>query len=363
MTTARARSGVVQIVNRMSPGGIETMALDLVGDRLLGGSIVSLAGDKADLLQSWPALDAISEQIYCAGQGEQSHFAVLRGMIRFLRQVRPQAVIAHHIGPLLHGGVAARIAGVPRVIHIEHDAWHYDNPKHRTIAKVCERLVRPSRVAVSEEIVARVHEFLPGAQFTVIPPGIDISRHKPADRRSSRAKLGLPIDAPIIGSVGRLAEVKGHRFLLAALEQLEDDIHVVLVGDGPERRALEAQAQEAGLRGRVHFLGMRSDPEVIVPAFDVFCLPSLAEGLPRALLEAQACGLPVVASNVGGVARAMPAGSGQLVAAGEPDAIASAVRSVLSSTHDPATIRGHVVECFSLDATKRALAALVEARR
>ncbi|MEZ5853687.1 MAG: glycosyltransferase [Hyphomicrobiaceae bacterium] len=361
MTTARGRSGVMQIVNRLSPGGIETMALDLMGDPALVGPVISLEGTRTELIETWPALSAISDQILCAGQGQHSHLAVLRRIMSYMRAAKPRAVIAHHIGPLLHGGVAARLTGVPTIIHVEHDAWHYDNPKHRTIAKVCERIVRPKRVAVSQEIVTRVHQFLPGARFTVIPPGIDVERHKPSDRAAARAMLGLNPAFRIVGSVGRLAEVKGHRFLIDAVSRLADDWHLVLVGDGPERAALERQASEAGVGARVHFLGMRSDPEAIVPAFDVFCLPSLAEGLPRAVLEAQACGVGVVASDVGGVAKAITAQSGKLVAAGDCDALAAAINEVGARQIDPSVIRAHVVAHFSLEATKRSLRQLVEA--
>ncbi|MDX2158556.1 MAG: glycosyltransferase [Hyphomicrobiaceae bacterium] len=358
MATTQTSIGALQIVQRMGPGGIETMALDLMRDPILGGDIISLAGTTGELVQGWPALAPLAGRIRGLGQGTISHGRLIAMLVRLLRRARPRAVIAHHIGPLLHGGIAARIAGVPNVIHVEHDAWHYADAKHRMIARVCERLVRPRHVAVSEEVAASSRKVLPGADFSIVAPGIDMERYHPADRTAARSGLGLSVAGCIVGSVGRLAEVKGHRHLVKALTRLPPDVHAVIVGDGPERAMLEGLALELGVAGRLHLLGLRSDAERIIPAFDVFCLPSMAEGLPRALIEAQACGVPAVASDVGGVSRALAPG-GRLVVAGDADALAGAIREVLAAPPPAAVVRAHVAERFSLEATVLALRSLV----
>lgn len=347
-------SGVMQIVQAMRPGGIETMALDLARDGELAGPIVSLAGDRDSLVAAWPGLASSSARLIALDQGPVRPWTLVRRLVRLMRAERPRAVILHHIGPLLHGGLAARLAGVPRIVHIEHDAWHYADPKHRLIAKACDWLVRPSRVAVSDEIATRVRELLPSSRFSVIAPGIDTTRFVPAEKAAARARLGIPAEARVVGTVGRMVEVKGHSVLLDAMAQLTGGELCVLVGDGPDRVALEAQAHRLGIADRVRFLGLRSDAEAVVPAFDVFCLPSFAEGLPRALLEAQSCGVPVVASNVGGVARAIAPG-GRLVSARDAEALADAVRAAFAARPDPQTTRDFVVATFSLAATVRAL--------
>lgn len=354
MTTSSTRTGVLQIVQCMRPGGIETMALDLVDETALGGEIVSLAGDTSELIAAWPALKKIAPRLTALDQDRLRPRQLLFRLVQLLRQRRPAAVVLHHIGPLLYGGLAARIAGVPTVIHVEHDAWHYANRKHRWITIAAEHLVRPRRVAVSDEIALRVRDMLPRARLAVIAPGIETERFKPADKAAARRAIGLDREVRIIGSVGRLAAVKGHRHLVEALAQLPGDVHAVLVGDGPERDALEKLAQDLGVGHRLHLLGLRADPERILPAFDVFCLPSLAEGLPRAVLEAESCGLPVVASDVGALAAALAPG-GRLVPAGDARRLAQAIGDVLAAPASVQATRAHVVERYSLDATTRAL--------
>ncbi len=350
----QSMSGVMQIVQAMRPGGIETMALDLARDADLAGPIVSLAGEREALVAAWPGLAGSSARLIGLNQGAVRPWTLIARLVRLMRAERPRAVILHHIGPLLHGGVAARLAGVPRIVHIEHDAWHYADPKHRWIAKACDWLVRPSRVAVSDDIADRVREFLPSSRFSVIAPGIDTARFVPADKAAARARLGVPAEARVVGTVGRMVEVKGHSVLLDAVAKMSGGEHCVLVGDGPDRAALEAQTGRLGIADRVHFLGLRSDAEAVVPAFDLFCLPSFAEGLPRALLEAQACGVPVVASNVGGVARAIAPG-GRLVAPRDAMALAAAIHAAFAERPNPHTTRDFVIQTFSLAATVRAL--------
>jgi glycosyltransferase involved in cell wall biosynthesis len=349
-----SRKRAMQVVQKMSPGGIETMALDLAATAEFAGPIVSLAGDREGLVAAWPSLAASPAPLFALEQGKRSALSVLASLFTLFRRERPNVVVLHHIGPLLHGGLAARLAGVDQIIHIEHDAWHYDDPKHQKIARLCERLVRPRRIAVSDAVAERVRNVVPGAVVTVIPPGVDTARFIPADRRQARHALALPAAARIVGTIGRLVPVKGQTHLVAALQKLPTDVVLVIVGDGPEMPALEAQATAQGVAERVRFLGLRSDLERIVPAFDVFCLPSLAEGLPRALLEAQSCGIPAVASDVGGVSRGLAPG-GRLTAVGDVEGLARAIQDVLAAPPPSDATRAFVEAGFSLAATTRKL--------
>lgn len=356
MVAQRSQNGLVQIVQEMSPGGIETMTLDLA--HIMGGAILCLSGNAAAQRAAWPALAASTAPYEAFDQAHVNPARLLARLAMRLRQIKPRAVVLHHVGPLLHGGLAARAAGVEAIVHIEHDAWHYGNRKHRIIAKLCERLVRPRRIAVSDAVAAGVRKFLPGADLTVIPPGIETDRFVLRDRTAAKAALGLAPATPVIGTVGRLAEVKGHKHLIAALALLSPAVHCLIVGDGAERASLEADAVRLGVAGRVTFLGLRSDPEAIIPAMDVFCLPSLAEGLPRAVLEAQSCGVPVAASAVGGVPTALAPG-GRLVQPADLEALAGAVRQMLADPPDAAATRQLVIEKFSLAATVRAIEAVI----
>ena len=143
-----------------------------------------------------------------------------------------------------------------------------------------------------------------GSRVVSIPTGIDLARFHPADRAASRRTLGLPPDAAIVGIVATLRSWKGHRYLLEAATRLRrGDVHVVIVGDGPQREALGAQVDALGIGERVLFAGNRDDVAPWMQAFDIFCLPSYAnEGVPQSLMQAMACGLPVVTTAVGSIA-------------------------------------------------------------
>jgi glycosyltransferase involved in cell wall biosynthesis len=172
--------------------------------------------------------------------------------------------------------------------------------------------------------------------------GVDLERFAPGDRAAARAALGLPAHGRLLLGVGRLVPGKGFRVAAAALALLPADVHLVLVGDGPERAAIAAAAP-----GRVHFLGSRNPDEVAMAcrAADLFVLPSEREGWPNVVTEALACGLRVVATRVGGIPQILgePAAGdhslGALVPVGDPEALAAAVGAVLATPGSCAAVR------------------------
>jgi glycosyltransferase involved in cell wall biosynthesis len=163
-------------------------------------------------------------------------------------------------------------------------------------------------VAVSEstrESLVRV-EGLPGAKIEVIYNGLDSARFAAASGFAIEARraLGIPAGAAVVGTVGRLEPGKNHKLLVKAISALRYDIpnlHLVIVGDGPEMSNLSRLAACLGVQTRCFFLGERHDIEQILPAFTVFALPSLHEGTPLTVLEAMAASVPIVATSVGGL--------------------------------------------------------------
>lgn len=161
-----------------------------------------------------------------------------------------------------------------------------------------------------------------------IPTGIDLERFRPGEAGAAKSALGLPPEAFVIGIVATLRSWKGHRYLFEAFAKRADaGSRLVVVGDGPQREALEALARELAVAGRVTFAGNREDVAPWLRAFDLFCLPSYAnEGVPQALMQAMATGLAVVTTPVGSIAEIVEDGvSGLLVPPENADALREAI--------------------------------------
>lgn len=172
------------------------------------------------------------------------------------------------------------------------------------------------------------------ARVRSIPTGIDLARYAPGDAAAARTRLGIDPAAAVVGIVATLRSWKGHRHLLEAFAALDRrGALLLIVGDGPQREALEARAAELGLGARVRFAGNQGDVVPWLQAMDLFCLPSYAnEGVPQALMQAMACGLPVISTPVGSIGEIVLDGdSGILVPPQDPDALARAIAALLDN--------------------------------
>ncbi len=231
-----------------------------------------------------------------------------------LRARRVDLLQTHHVGPFIYGGVAARLLGLPH-LHIEHSRELYDTRRRRAIGRL---MPRAAHVVVVSEELARYRTLAFGDVPEVIPNGVPLPPPTSSDRRREiRASFGVGQDEVLIGAVGRLSPEKGHIDLVHALTHLPPTFRLLLVGDGTERAVLEAASD-----GRVIFAGFRSDIDALLPAMDVFAMPSRREGLPLALLEAMAHGLPVVGSAVGEIPAVLALGGGTVVPPHSPVALA-----------------------------------------
>lgn len=178
----------------------------------------------------------------------------------------------------------------------------------------------------------------PPERVVSVPTGIDASRFVPGERAAARSATGLPPDAIMIGIVATLRSWKGHRFLIEAFARLGDErLRLALVGDGPQRAALEALVASLGLGERVRFAGDQSDVLPWLQALDIFALPSYAnEGVPQALVQAMLCGLPCVTTDIGAIPEAARDGATALVV---PPQDADALAAALSRLAGDAALR------------------------
>lgn len=163
------------------------------------------------------------------------------------------------------------------------------------------------------------------------------------DRHAIRAQLGIPNNAKVIGTVGRLVPQKGHTFLLQAMALLVKrfpNLHLVIVGTGPLEETLKSEAYTLGIDHRVHWLGPRPDVEKLLTAFDLFVLSSLWEGLSTVIMESLATGVPVVATRVSGTAELLDGGMfGILVEPADARALAEGIEQAF---HNLDTLRSSV---------------------
>jgi glycosyltransferase involved in cell wall biosynthesis len=215
--------------------------------------------------------------------------------------------------------------------------------------KATSRIVTAGE-ALKRDLVER--NGFPAERIDSVPTGIDTERFRPGERMAAREKLGLPKDKTLVGIVATLRSWKGHRYLL---EALPEQAGLVIVGDGPQRQALEAQVATLGIKFKTLFAGNQKDVVPWLQAFDVFALPSYAnEGVPQALIQAMLCGLPCATTNIGSMAElAIDRKTALVVAPQNVDALAVALRALLA---DPllrgklgAAARSHCAERFSYE--------------
>lgn len=266
-------------------------------------------------------------------------------LVRLIRRVRPHIVHTHTAKAGAVGRLAAWLARVPVIVHTYHGHvldGYFTPWKTRVFVAIERWLARRAHclLAVSDNVRRELLARGIGTpeRLRVLPLGLELDRFVAADacRGDLRRELGVKSDTPLTGIVARLVPIKAHETFvaMAALLAGRTDGHFVVVGDGERRAELERLARQAGLNGRMHFLGWRADLERVYADLDVVVLTSRNEGSPVALIEAMAAGRPVVATLVGGVPDVVQDGvSGVLVGVGDAEALAAAVEQLIK---DPA---------------------------
>jgi glycosyltransferase involved in cell wall biosynthesis len=258
-------------------------------------------------------------------------------MIRAARGLRAdgvQVVHGYQWRPALVGAVVGRLARVPLLLAGKRSLTGDDGRARlawRMIGRRVDTIVT-NAAALRDEATA--HGVV--ARWEVIPSGVDVERFRGGPSAAeAKERLGLDPRRPVVGTIGRLEERKRQDHLLIAARAMVaqangDAPQVLLVGDGPLRSALEAYAASLGIARNVHFTGSVADVRTALAAMDVFVLPSGAEGMSNALLEAMAAARPVVATSVGGTGEVLEDGrNGILVAPGDVTALAGHVLGLI----------------------------------
>jgi glycosyltransferase involved in cell wall biosynthesis len=355
----KRRLRVLHVVHELDYGGLE---------RLVGAIVRFIDRDRFDshvmtLSRFGRFAEGLGDFAELHRVASIPHFSMLwpASVIRKIRSIAPD-VVHTHSGAWYKGSLAARRAGVPRLVHTDHGRHYPDPLKIRFFEGLAARRTDVI-VAVSEALARDMADAIgiDSTRIQVVVNGVDAGCFRPRRVNGAfRRELGVPPGTPVIGSIGRLDPIKAYDIMIRAFGVLRANWTegpapaLVLVGDGPDRARLAALIEQDGLRDAVWLPGWRKDVESLYPAFDVFSLSSWSEGTSLGLLEAMSSGVCPVVTAVGG----SPAVLGErlrhrLVRPGDPTALAQAWRDALAHRDereaDGAVARARVEQAFGLD--------------
>jgi len=263
------------------------------------------------------------------------HLPTFGHMLRVLRRAKPTLVHTHHLGAYVYAAPAAAWLGVPHV-HTEHSHEFYDTVRRRWLGRCMSSTSQV--VSVSHEVAAHRAEVL-GKPCVVVPNGVEGAPVALPERRHRRSLT--------LGVLGRLAAEKNVELAVRALSLLPE-AELLIVGDGPERKALQTLTKRLGLQRRVHFAGWQRDARRWLRQMDLLLVPSKREGLPLAVLEALHEGVPFVGTPVGDLPALAALGAG-LVTAPTPTCMATTIRRLLRQRPSSTSLQALAMERFHVD--------------
>ena len=297
---------VVFLINQTPPiGGIQNFLINLVNriDQTKFRSTV------INFIHSEPLVEHISPDVCPVLSLDKKpgfDWRLIRSLSGLLKGKRPDVIQTHNWGTLVEGFLAGSMAGNTRFVHAERGTLNR-SWKNVFVQQLFWR--RMDRIlCVSEahkhEIIETIH--FPSSRIHSIVNGVDVDKFQPNSemRVSFRKEMGFTDEHICIGTVGYLRPIKNHMLLMKAGKEIcqqYPNVRICIIGEGPEKENLMLAAQEYEIQNHVIFCGARHDIPLVLNGMDIFVLPSLNEGLPNAVLEAMATGVPVIASHVGGV--------------------------------------------------------------
>lgn len=344
---------VMQLIFRLVPGGAERLALTTLEKArpYVRGTVCGLFGGEGPLVPemeargiAWRVLDVI---------GRPKLVGIAR-LAALLRRERVDILHAQDSYLLQWAAPAAWLAGV-RLVYTEHATHGFETQPR---ARLLVRLLAPflgGMSCVTETLRTYMTDVLGVAphRLRVIRNGVDTRRFSPAGPGEQGGQVAALPDGwkdsdLVFGNVARFCDAKDHPCLLrafAAVRTTHPQARLLLVGDGERRAEAERLSTELGLGGAVHFTGTRNDIPELLRAMDVFVLSSRNEGMPVAVLEAMACGVPVVSTDVGGITELVRDGeTARVVPPGDELALAGAMRWMADSPPRRAAMRARALE-------------------
>ena len=297
---------VAQIIYSLNPGGLENGIINLVNnmDDFKFENTICCLTQGGDFEKRLNKNIKVSKMFKKPGNDYQLYIK----LIKYLKEIKPTIVHTRNWAGM-DGIIAAKMAGVPIIVHGEHGFEITDltgqNKKRKFIRKLVLSTIVDKIVTVSKNLKNRlINEIkIKPEKIIHIPNGVDTNKFNIYRKEFTRKKFGFKKEDFIIGIVARLDPIKNHKTLISAFKEIvtiHPNTNLVIVGDGPLRNKLENQTYQLSINNKVIFMGERNDVPEILKTFDIFVLPSLNEGMSNTILEAMATGIPVIASNVGG---------------------------------------------------------------
>ena len=307
MITLR-RKRILQLLHSLTTGGAEILA-DRFGRRFAESYDVHFAC-LDDLGEIGERLQADGFQVHQLERGEGLDLRCVKRLSKLIRSQSIDLIHAHQYTPFFYA-LAARGLGTSRpIVFTEHGRFlpDYPRPKRMLFNRLMVRK-RDRLVAVGNDVKRALieNEGLAKERVEVVYNGIDVDRFNPGRYPNARqrllSQLGLTREAIVAVQVARLDYLKDHVTAVRAIAAAAptNDVHLAIVGEGPERAKIEQAIGECRVSDRVHLLGLRRDVPEILAGADVLLLSSISEGIPLTLIEGMAAGLPIVSTNVGGI--------------------------------------------------------------
>ena len=352
------RVKILHVVFSLDPGGMENGLVNVA--KALDASRyevhVCCLNRGGEFVQRLPQ----PENVYILGRSQGFTLSSVTGLSRLISRIRPHLIHTHNLGPLIYSTLAT-LGGVRcPILHGEHGVFPPEQctPKRVRQRKLLYRFCRNVHT-VSTGQTQQIRDLgLPESNLVVLINGVDTDRFSPIDRTDARKQIGLfSSESLVIGIVGRLVPLKRHKELIQAFEKIAGAVAkaelLIVGGGGSEADRITEQVNSSPVKDRIHMTGFKADPRPYYQSMDLLAVPSVVEGMSNVVLEAMACGIPVLAHNACGNAEMLEQGVDGVVAdLSSVDNLAGELGKMLANPAHLAKMGGqareNVVKKFSL---------------
>ncbi|MFC1549256.1 glycosyltransferase [Nitrospirota bacterium] len=326
------RKRVLIVLPELNRGGAEMLVLYMMGKGFSYEFEVSICVlcHSADAFMEQMFKD-LGVNVYFIGRKRTNVLPIMFGLYKLMRRLRPH-ILHTHLYSIVHCIVPAALACIPVRLHTVHNvAWHDGGLPVRMAVRIASRVLGFILVGISDRIASTIREFYGVDHVPVIPNGIPMDLGHERSPEIDRAGLNLKDEDIVCINVANFFARKNHEMLLEAFRRaisVKQGLVLLLIGQGPLRGEIERMAVDFGIHDKVRFLGLRDDIWELLVLSDLFVLSSHTEGLPLSAMEAMAAGLPVLATDVGGLCDLVEDGvTGRLVEPGDVKAFADSIVS------------------------------------